>query len=449
MIISCPECATRYSVEDDRFFPDGRSVRCSSCGESWFVPPPETLEAAPIDEFDQGRNSVSSHAGRNRSAQKGAGIKVGVADAPPTRHQGQRAGAPMDSRSDEDDRLFDAPRMTPRKERARPADRQADNRAHEEAPAQDWRKARQFIDRDAGGEEFAEGSSYAGRRQSGAEGRRPAKNARPFLRFADLEDDTADARTSDYSEDDADFVDADWEDLEDNRLPRGFGRRTRQGDATDPRYDSRRDRRGATALTRVDDQRPLDPDALDDEFFSSLKVTPRELERAIRKARRRAESRDKNRLTPFRALGWAAWVAAVAGAAYGAVAFRDNIVKLAPQTADAYAVIGIEANPYGLAIEDVSHRLAMSTAGPTIEITGRLRNQSDGAVAAPLLQAEALGARGELLARWTFSANEAEVAHGAAVDFVTRAAAPEGVSEVALSFAPAGSVLDSLLPGAE
>ncbi|MEM9014556.1 MAG: zinc-ribbon domain-containing protein, partial [Pseudomonadota bacterium] len=43
MIITCPECATRYNVEDDRFLPDGHSVRCTNCGVSWFVPAPEAL----------------------------------------------------------------------------------------------------------------------------------------------------------------------------------------------------------------------------------------------------------------------------------------------------------------------------------------------------------------------------------------------------------------------
>ncbi|NWG92281.1 MAG: zinc-ribbon domain-containing protein, partial [Parvularculaceae bacterium] len=44
MIITCPSCATRYDVDDDRFSPDGRSVRCAECNESWFVPAPQPIE---------------------------------------------------------------------------------------------------------------------------------------------------------------------------------------------------------------------------------------------------------------------------------------------------------------------------------------------------------------------------------------------------------------------
>ena len=50
MIITCPDCTTRYDVDDERFSPNGRSVRCSSCGESWFVPAPELLDVEPLDE---------------------------------------------------------------------------------------------------------------------------------------------------------------------------------------------------------------------------------------------------------------------------------------------------------------------------------------------------------------------------------------------------------------
>jgi hypothetical protein len=182
----------------------------------------------------------------------------------------------------------------------------------------------------------------------------------------------------------------------------------------------------------------------DEEFFASLRVTPRELEKAVRKARRRAESRDKNRLTPWRAFGWSAWVAAVAGAAYAVVAYRDEIVKVAPSAAEAYAVVGIETDPFGLKIENVRHRLAMSTNGPVIEITGSLRNQGVAAIDAPLLQAEALGPRGELLARWTFTPEEPTVSGEDAIEFMTRNAAPDGVAEVALSFAPAESAISVL-----
>jgi predicted Zn finger-like uncharacterized protein len=37
MILTCPECATSYFVDDDKIPPDGRSVRCANCGNRWIA----------------------------------------------------------------------------------------------------------------------------------------------------------------------------------------------------------------------------------------------------------------------------------------------------------------------------------------------------------------------------------------------------------------------------
>ena len=48
MILTCPACATRYTVDEAKFPPAGRTVRCAKCGHSWHQPGPEPeAPAAP------------------------------------------------------------------------------------------------------------------------------------------------------------------------------------------------------------------------------------------------------------------------------------------------------------------------------------------------------------------------------------------------------------------
>jgi predicted Zn finger-like uncharacterized protein len=39
MILTCPECATSYFVDDSRIAPAGRTVKCSNCGARWTALP--------------------------------------------------------------------------------------------------------------------------------------------------------------------------------------------------------------------------------------------------------------------------------------------------------------------------------------------------------------------------------------------------------------------------
>jgi predicted Zn finger-like uncharacterized protein len=54
MILTCPQCATRYQADAAKFQPSGRNVRCAKCGHLWHqeAPPPEdaTSDIAVADE---------------------------------------------------------------------------------------------------------------------------------------------------------------------------------------------------------------------------------------------------------------------------------------------------------------------------------------------------------------------------------------------------------------
>jgi predicted Zn finger-like uncharacterized protein len=50
MILTCPSCATRYFVDDERIGAAGRTVRCASCGERWMARPEVDLELSHSPE---------------------------------------------------------------------------------------------------------------------------------------------------------------------------------------------------------------------------------------------------------------------------------------------------------------------------------------------------------------------------------------------------------------
>ncbi len=46
MILTCPECETQYFADDSTIGESGRTVKCASCGHSWFVGPEGAPSAA-------------------------------------------------------------------------------------------------------------------------------------------------------------------------------------------------------------------------------------------------------------------------------------------------------------------------------------------------------------------------------------------------------------------
>lgn len=56
MIINCSSCDTSYEVETSYFEPDGRKVKCSSCGTVWFqeyIRPEDVQEPDEVEDFEE------------------------------------------------------------------------------------------------------------------------------------------------------------------------------------------------------------------------------------------------------------------------------------------------------------------------------------------------------------------------------------------------------------
>jgi predicted Zn finger-like uncharacterized protein len=53
VIVSCPACATRFSLDASLLGPTGRNVRCAKCGHRWRQEPPAPIEPLPPVELDK------------------------------------------------------------------------------------------------------------------------------------------------------------------------------------------------------------------------------------------------------------------------------------------------------------------------------------------------------------------------------------------------------------
>jgi predicted Zn finger-like uncharacterized protein len=48
MILSCPDCHTRFAIDAAHLAPDGRRVKCGKCAHVWYESMPEADEDSPI-----------------------------------------------------------------------------------------------------------------------------------------------------------------------------------------------------------------------------------------------------------------------------------------------------------------------------------------------------------------------------------------------------------------
>ena len=69
MILTCPECSTRYQADEAKFPPAGRDVRCTKCGHVWHQKPlaPETEATAFVARPEQDSDSRAYEAPRPQS----------------------------------------------------------------------------------------------------------------------------------------------------------------------------------------------------------------------------------------------------------------------------------------------------------------------------------------------------------------------------------------------
>ncbi len=80
MIITCPSCATRYTIPPESLGADGRMVRCTACGHRWFVghePPAPAEPEVPPPPLDDAPPFPPAEARPRQKASSSTGATVG------------------------------------------------------------------------------------------------------------------------------------------------------------------------------------------------------------------------------------------------------------------------------------------------------------------------------------------------------------------------------------
>jgi len=80
MILTCPECASRYFVDDSKVGPTGRVVRCASCGHRWTA---RNEEAEDLFDGPEASAPASKAEGVEPGAESAGAAAAGDAEEPP------------------------------------------------------------------------------------------------------------------------------------------------------------------------------------------------------------------------------------------------------------------------------------------------------------------------------------------------------------------------------
>jgi predicted Zn finger-like uncharacterized protein len=122
--------------------------------------------------------------------------------------------------------------------------------------------------------------------------------------------------------------------------------------------------------------------------------------------------------------GWGTAITLLIAINLGLVAFRNDIVRLMPQTAAAYAAIGLEVNLRGLVFTELVTRKEIQDGTPMLVVEGIIKSASRQPINVPRLRFAVRNAKGHEIYNWTAQPARNTLAPGATIPFRSRLASP-------------------------
>ncbi|MGE3302379.1 MAG: MJ0042-type zinc finger domain-containing protein [Hyphomonadaceae bacterium] len=156
-------------------------------------------------------------------------------------------------------------------------------------------------------------------------------------------------------------------------------------------------------------------------------------------ARARQMHRQKLERLRAAAIAWGATGGALAVMLALAVAFRQNVAQIWPNTASAYAAIGLSVNITGLEFSDLNIQRDLESAAPSLTVTGAVRNIAGKAKTPPVLRFSLRDHNAREVRSWLVRLDGGAIPPGEARPFQTVLANPPvSAVDIEATFATSG-----------
>lgn len=163
----------------------------------------------------------------------------------------------------------------------------------------------------------------------------------------------------------------------------------------------------------------------------------------------RAKAADERKLREAAANGvvWAGMTAVMAILIALAVVFRVDVVKIWPQSAGAYAGVGLPVNSLGLVIEGVKAEPSLQDGHAALSVSGMIRNIEDTPITAPPLRVSLINKAGRRVSTKIAQPADAVVPPGETRHFALAILdPPTSANELEVAFAPEAARKGVVLP---